>query len=507
MTLFAPDGLQIVMMERFEGLTKEVDCHGDDGQMSLTFASQEAFDYALRTWSNINEHKDDKFLLIANHAGCGPDDERQPYIISKITEDKQLLTTFLAAQPAPWEEVASTYDIAFGKASPNVQSRLAARGWDSIKDGFEKASNSIRDIFNGSIHNNMSHSFPVDIGHPNKKENIYSTGAFNLDCVNCYVQGSFDVAGHLSVKDWHLEDFTLDTTPRDFKAQIGFEATISASSQKVPEALGAEKELFRYQLPNAGFNINKVFAFTGLLTYNIGFNTSIQGKAKFDFGLNSTLSGSAKAVLDTVNANKSSADGFEGSFDPYFEINEISAGITLSVYSKPKLSFDAEVTKIGKAGVGIGVKLPELSATLEAKYDADGVCPDDAKHTKTGVDLTLAAAIEVDADIDAAWGANANNKQPKWTKTLWRKPWPLPLKRHCLPISLSGPEKPHTNATVMTSASFTKHTFIPTTASGNSMSVQTKTPPTVSTFTPEFVMSPNVSISALEPTTSASASV
>jgi len=80
MTLYADDGLQIVLMERFEGLTKSVDCKGDDGTMSLTFNSNDAFQYALKTWDFINQSEEKKFLLIANHNGCGPNDQRQPYL-------------------------------------------------------------------------------------------------------------------------------------------------------------------------------------------------------------------------------------------------------------------------------------------------------------------------------------------------------------------------------------------------------------------------------------------
>ena len=80
MTLYAPDGLQIVMMERFETLTTKVDCKGDDGEMSLTFKSKAAFKHALKTWDFINQSEEKRFLLIANHAGCGPDEERQPYM-------------------------------------------------------------------------------------------------------------------------------------------------------------------------------------------------------------------------------------------------------------------------------------------------------------------------------------------------------------------------------------------------------------------------------------------
>lgn len=80
MTLHAPDGMLILAMERFERLTSSVDCDGDDGMMSLTFKSENAFNYALKTWDHINQDEEGKFLLIANHAGCGPDDQRQPYL-------------------------------------------------------------------------------------------------------------------------------------------------------------------------------------------------------------------------------------------------------------------------------------------------------------------------------------------------------------------------------------------------------------------------------------------
>ena len=80
MTLHASDGLDIVLMERFEGLTTRVDCKGDDGSMSLTFKSEQAFNQALKKWNFVNKAEEEKFLLIANHDGCGPEDERQPYL-------------------------------------------------------------------------------------------------------------------------------------------------------------------------------------------------------------------------------------------------------------------------------------------------------------------------------------------------------------------------------------------------------------------------------------------
>lgn len=85
MTLYAPSGLPIVMMEAFEHMTTAVDCEGEDGQMSLTFKSTEVFENAVGQWKYIHEDTDKNFLLIANHDGCGPEGERQAYkYVSRI---------------------------------------------------------------------------------------------------------------------------------------------------------------------------------------------------------------------------------------------------------------------------------------------------------------------------------------------------------------------------------------------------------------------------------------
>ena len=88
MTLYSSDDVLIIMMERFEPLTTSVDCKGDDGEMSLTFRSEDAFRHTLQQWSYINDNEEGKFLLIANHAGCGPDDRRQPYLYVRIGHGK-----------------------------------------------------------------------------------------------------------------------------------------------------------------------------------------------------------------------------------------------------------------------------------------------------------------------------------------------------------------------------------------------------------------------------------
>ena len=81
MTLYAPDGLPIVLLERFEELKVSVRCQDDEGKLSLTFSSKDAFDYALSQWGYINKADDGRFLFITNKDGCGPDDQRQAYTL------------------------------------------------------------------------------------------------------------------------------------------------------------------------------------------------------------------------------------------------------------------------------------------------------------------------------------------------------------------------------------------------------------------------------------------
>lgn len=80
MTLYAQDGLPIVLPERFEELSVSVNCHDDEGTLSLAFALKDAFHYAKAQWGYVNKADDGKFLLIANKDGCGPDGRRQPYM-------------------------------------------------------------------------------------------------------------------------------------------------------------------------------------------------------------------------------------------------------------------------------------------------------------------------------------------------------------------------------------------------------------------------------------------
>ncbi|KAL8977887.1 MAG: hypothetical protein Q9205_006403 [Flavoplaca limonia] len=390
MTLFAPDGLQIVMMERFEPLTSAVDCKGDDGEMSLTFKSQEIFDHAINTWSFINEAQEERFLLIANHDGCGPDDERQPYLITDIREDKAKLTTYLTAQPAAWSDVAGTYNLDFGRAAmpqPGSPSSPQRRGLGDFFGGVGDLFSDAGDFLSGDISFDKSANFPTTIGVPGENHTIIdipkSVAALSLirryrlltsftrisiACTDCYVTGSFQAIGHLSVEGFKLQNFTLAASPQDFAAKLQLDANITAPLGS-PDALQHTIELFKAPVPSAGIVVPKIFSLGAIMSYEVGVSTSFSGSASMAFGITASMPNTAAVIADVRHPRQSSATGFDGGvFDPNFDLKALSASVTVAAFAQPKLSFEVAITRVGKLGIALGVKSPVISATLTGGY-------------------------------------------------------------------------------------------------------------------------------------------
>ena len=101
---------------------------------------------------------------------------------------------------ASWSEVAGSYNLDFGKAAlrQNPQ-RVRPRGfWGDIvdvgKDALEAAQ--------GNADISKSVNFDVDVGKSGQKTNIYtdSKSRFSIDCIDCYITGSWQVQGHIEVR-------------------------------------------------------------------------------------------------------------------------------------------------------------------------------------------------------------------------------------------------------------------------------------------------------------------
>ncbi|CAO1604866.1 hypothetical protein XANCAGTX0491_008407 [Xanthoria calcicola] len=425
MTLYAPSGLPIVLMERFEGLTSAVDCKGDDGAMSLTFTSKGAYDYALKIWSYINEDDTQQFLMIANHDGCGPADERQPYKVSSVTEDSADLTISMQTSVTEWSEVAGSYDLDFGRIIPQAN-KLKPRGfWGDITN----VGKDVLDAATGKFDDTKSVTFGVNVGSPGQKTEIYKDqkGRFSLDCVDCYVSGNWQVQGRIVVDKFVLQDLTLSVSPSNFKAKLELEATVTAS--KSPTPLQASKEIFTAPIPGAGIAVPGIFKLGATMSYEVGTSVTIAGTATARFGLEAGLPNNAIVVADINNPSQSSATGWKGgSLTPTFKVTKLDASITLAAFSQPKISFGIELIKVATADVALTMKLPEISSTLSATYDPNGVCP--SSKSVTGVKLENKATESLSLQIDLDLGDSDN--KPTWSKTLLE--FSQPLGDACFPI-------------------------------------------------------------------------
>ena len=105
------------------------------------------------------------------------------------------------------------------------------------------------------------------------------------------------------------------------------------------------------------------------VTYEVGISATFAGTATFQSGLSASLPDTAKLIADISAPDQSSARGFDGvSIKPIFDVQALSASVTVSAFTQPKLAFGIELTKVGRFEVNVNVKLPIVSATLEAAF-------------------------------------------------------------------------------------------------------------------------------------------
>lgn len=303
-----------------------------------------------------------------------------------------------------------------------------------------------KDILNtaeGNADLTKSVTFDMSVGQQGQKTNIYtdSDGRLTLDCVNCFVTGSFGVTGRLSVQHFELQDLTLTASPNNILAELELEAVVTSSDK--PDSLQYTKELFSFPIPDAGIEVDGIFKLGAILSYDIGVSSSFAGSATVDFGLQASLPNSAQLVADVQNPDQSSATGWgEGQLTPIFDIKQESASITLSAFSQPKLALGIELVGVGNVDVAVTVKLPEVSVVLSAEYDEGGACSQTAGSSQTGVKLDSKVNVEVDLQIDVKFGADEASQsqfKPSWSKKLLG-PLEIPLESKCFPLDIPGLE-------------------------------------------------------------------
>ena len=118
--------------------------------------------------------------------------------VSRVTDEPTNLTINMTTAVASWSEVAGTYDIDFGQAIPYQKPTAQPRSFlgDVVNIGKD-----VLDAAQGNLDQSLPVTFNVDVGTPGAKTEIYKNeaGSFEINCVDCYVAGSWALQGHIKV--------------------------------------------------------------------------------------------------------------------------------------------------------------------------------------------------------------------------------------------------------------------------------------------------------------------
>lgn len=193
------------------------------------------------------------------------------------------------------------------------------------------------------------------------------SGNDKVDCLNCFVSGTFQLTGHVAVKGGKLTALNLVALPQNVAATLQMRATLS--TKKKIDQLSVKYPVLAVPIPGAGIVVGGIFKLGATVSYDLGITSSFKGTAEFDFGLRASLPGTAKVVADAVNPQNSGATGFEGySSQPNFGVHSLSEVASVSANTVPKLAFGIDVVNVGHVEVAVSMNLPEIAAKLTGEY-------------------------------------------------------------------------------------------------------------------------------------------
>jgi hypothetical protein len=376
MTMHTAKGELVISMERFAHLLAGVKC----GESTiLTFKDKASFEYAIKAWNWVNEDETHSFILIADYAGCGPDDVRVPFYINNADYNEEKFTAYLYGEEIPWKQAAHTFDLDYGTATLVQTPGQISRRWGP-------------DV-------TYSKDVSIDISH-NLNSNIYSHGSkssgflVRLDCTDCGLKGKLTLGGRIKVDATSVSELSVSLTPQDVSASI----TLALHAEgKNGASINYEPTLAEIGIPGASFKIPGGIAEVGVFVEaNFGFELgSWEGDATMTYGVTAAISNDARFKIDLANKNAVDFAGWKPHFSQKpFDINA-KASVEASVYNAIALVAKVEVLDEGYE-VALTLKSPELATKLTTLTNSKGVCGT-KKKVGVSVDADLKASVEVSA--------------------------------------------------------------------------------------------------------------
>ena len=247
---------------------------------------------------NFNENR--TFIMIANYAGCGPDNTRQPWLVSNVNYDPMNLVVYLNATKKSWPEIAHTFSLDFGKYKP------------------ASAKRSLIDV---------TQTFSIDLTHALPATLLPDTALseflpdswlgnfdFEIDCDNCGSKGSLELTGHVESDIWNgISDFTLTVVPKGIEAALALK--VIATGTVPTDSWGHQWHLFTVGIP--ALSIPDVLELGPNLDFSAGFNiTKLSGSVTLEAGVTGAIPNTAKAEIDLIQKTKIDISGWTPTFTP-----------------------------------------------------------------------------------------------------------------------------------------------------------------------------------------------
>ena len=287
--MFTSDNERVISMERFSYMLESVNC---SETIKLVFKSNKTFQYAIHAWNWINEEEKNSLIMIANYAGCGEEQVRQPYDVYYVGFDISNFTAYLYANKTTWEE--RTFHLNFGQIggsnSPYNSNSTVSQPLNNltIKPSIasritldrEEAGLDLRQDWNKGLFKTTIRGIEID-----------------LACINCGITGKIHVLSHVEFGPGTPTLFTIKAQPKDVGMHMVLKLTVEGTLAK--NFVWNDRVL---SIPIfGGFRIPHILTFGPSLDIDAGFDASaLNGSAIVIAGAKARVSDDSIAMVNVT---------------------------------------------------------------------------------------------------------------------------------------------------------------------------------------------------------------
>ncbi|KAF7341835.1 hypothetical protein MSAN_02038800 [Mycena sanguinolenta] len=407
----AHQNLPIISLEDIDHLLATVLCdpleHHGGATITLSFFSSDACAEALDSWSTPSI-----FTLITLHPTCNLPDQRGAWRITAVqgAPDSQEIT--LDASAIPLSEIGHSFHISHNAAGvsslPGNPSQFHRRDIDDVftfGHDFDFAPRQKLFPVDDSLLSERGSidAQPLDSDSDSDSDsNSDADGTFEVFCVNCISQANFSVGIEVDVTGLNITAAHVNFTVLDFQHRIELEFSLNAS-------LSAHEsvDVIKAPLPGLGLDIDGIGSIGLFWGGHLGAELDITGELNFSIGAEASIPSGASATFVLAGDEKSSATGWDLSFDLIpFRLNSGSFSASAQLSLSPFLELDITLLDANLATARIDINTPQMVANASVVSNVNRQCqaagPNDLESFSSALTFGAAAAIDIQVSTSGA---------------------------------------------------------------------------------------------------------